>query len=699
MKRKRYIKVFLGVIVIALLAAGCDTRKQLEQERPIFDGIQNASFLDKNNIRFTWLGATDDTTSPEDIAYLIYAVKDKGDFSAKNYLTATRGALAYTISIDASGLDRGTTYLFRVNAQNENGVIDTSEKYIELLIPVVLPEIGEDLLPPKFEGFDYSYTITATETFVTLTWVGESGVTYNIYRTDGPGPIDYEQPMLASVIESMYIDNTVSVGQEYIYGIIAKKDSNKKTAGPFTNAIEIIDPTVDEAPTAPTIKDLYATGPNSAYLKWTASEDDNSEQNEMSYTITWSLGQANKGTAEVPGKVSAPSTYSKEIQGLSPGTLYTVEVYAVDAAGQTSSAPHDKENVTTSKLTRSIFAGNYNNSAQQRLLFEFILDKEGQVANTTYLGFAEGDFGILDVAVGAAEQKVFLINKSRLFMGYHLPIAEKNAFYDGKANDSECTSGQIVKNYFKSDLNNLYILCNQSVSAFSYHGNGIKQPITSILKTDDASQKHMALHSSGKTLYLASEGNKMYAKDPYDKDEIEYAELILNLTTKALLTTPHIEERIFVVNDNSELFAIEVEPETGRFVGGQSGKLEPIPMEIGGTNIDWPTPVYAAISPLKVAQGAPLLVVGGENRLFVYMLMPNAIKQIDLHTDQMSITSLKPDFSGLSWYVGYKNASNETCIKRLDFDRDTGKFKNVEVLTCLPTSVNLNSLDISSNNL
>ncbi len=182
-----------------------------------------------------------------------------------------------------------------------------------------------DSTPPSAPG---SLTATSSSTKNVLTWTAATdniGVSaYDIYR-NGTYLATVAPPALT------YTDKTATAGTGYTYQVAARD-----LAGNATQAsVNVNGGSTDTSPpTAPASLTATATGATTASLSWTASTDN---VGVTGYTIS------RGGTAI--GSVSGSTTTFSDT-GLTPGTAYTYQVTASDAAGNVS-PPSNPATATT----------------------------------------------------------------------------------------------------------------------------------------------------------------------------------------------------------------------------------------------------------------------------------------------------------------------------------------------------------------
>jgi chitodextrinase len=189
-------------------------------------------------------------------------------------------------------------------------------------------DFGADTVAPSAPGA-LAFTRSSSGSKVTLSWsaagdnVGVSG--YDLYRNGA---------YLATTTStaSSYADTTVAAKQGYTYQVYARDLAGNATAASITVPGKGGNDTTP--PTAPTGLAATSTNPTTASLSWNASTDDNGV-----------AGYAILRDGAPVATVNAPAVAWQDT-GLTPGTAYTYQVVASDAAGN-ASPPGGPVTVTT----------------------------------------------------------------------------------------------------------------------------------------------------------------------------------------------------------------------------------------------------------------------------------------------------------------------------------------------------------------
>ncbi|MGH8175610.1 MAG: fibronectin type III domain-containing protein [Steroidobacter sp.] len=217
-----------------------------------------------------------------------------------------------TTTYSNTGLTAGTTYRYRVRAVDGAGNLSG---YSPIATSAAL-----ETTPPSTPA---SLTATAiSQTQINLSWAASTDnigiLNYRVERCTGAACTNFSQ--ITTRTTTTYSNTGLSAGTSYRYRVRASDAAgNLSGYSPIANATTL-DTTVPTTPGAPTFSNLTAT---SATANWTASTDN---VGVVGYNY-----RLNAGTWQTLGNVT-----SVALTGLSPGTNYTFEVRARDAAGNLS---------------------------------------------------------------------------------------------------------------------------------------------------------------------------------------------------------------------------------------------------------------------------------------------------------------------------------------------------------------------------
>ena len=170
----------------------------------------------------------------------------------------------YTATVDPD-----TTYEYQIATEANGRVSDWSESSNDLTTPVAPPL---NLTAAQVTAFS-----------VLLTWTGQQGLTYNVYRADQTNPI------ATGLTATSYLDQSVLPSSSYSYSVTAIDASGNQTGA--TSTLSVTTPAAPFATTAPgEPTDLSAAAPydtdSEIQLNWAAPED---SQNVVEYKILRNL--------------------------------------------------------------------------------------------------------------------------------------------------------------------------------------------------------------------------------------------------------------------------------------------------------------------------------------------------------------------------------------------------------------------------
>jgi autotransporter-associated beta strand protein len=245
-----------------------------------------------------------------------------GDGTAALNWTAASGATSYTVlrsqtsgsgyapvatgvtstTYTDTGLDAGTTYYYKIAADNVAGSVPSDS------------EVGGATIPAA----PATLSLTAGNGQVDLAWTASPGATgYKVLRaTEAAGP--YTE-VATNVTATGYTDTGLDSGTTYYYRIVALNDSGASMDGSEVGATTI--------PAAPSVLSASA-GDGRVDLAWTASTG------ATGYTILRATESAGPYTA-VATSVT-PTTHTDT--GVSNGTTYYYRVVATNDSGASTNS-------------------------------------------------------------------------------------------------------------------------------------------------------------------------------------------------------------------------------------------------------------------------------------------------------------------------------------------------------------------------
>jgi autotransporter-associated beta strand protein len=245
-----------------------------------------------------------------------------GDGTAALNWTAASGATSYTVlrsqtsgsgyapvatgvtstNYTDTGLDAGTTYYYKIAADNVAGSVPSDS------------EVGGATIPAA----PATLSLTAGNGQVDLAWTASPGATgYKVLRaTEAAGP--YTE-VATNVTSTGYTDTGLDSGTTYYYRIVALNDSGASMDGSEVGATTI--------PAAPAVLSASA-GDGRVDLAWTASTG------ATGYTILRATEAAGPYTAVATGVMPTSHTDT----GVSNGTTYYYRVVATNDSGASANS-------------------------------------------------------------------------------------------------------------------------------------------------------------------------------------------------------------------------------------------------------------------------------------------------------------------------------------------------------------------------
>lgn len=699
MKKFKTISFIITVLVAGILIVGCEGKTGLEEAEqvepgvaadttpPRFDGIVSATVEGDNFIKLFWTAAEDDVTDAAEIIYLVYAVNNVADFRPNQTLTTTAGSLTKIIDIDESGLERGATYNFRVNAQDKAGNVDANDKYIAVQIPATVTPPVIPTTVPGFSDFELSYTISPEGNFAALNWEKEDGVKYYIYKSSNDDPIDY-QTELTSLEGNMYEDNNIVINSKYNYGMIAERiASGLKTDPPIEKSIQ----TIDAPPTAPGGLKIYPVSPTAFAIEWKNSTDDHDTLAQLKYFVNISTQGMSGPWIPVILKMGEENVtqYKVVYDSVQPNTALFFNVQARDSNNQLSGFS-DVAMSKTPKLMRTLVIGNKNENLGQSSILNLHLSADQNLAGVE--GLEQVVHGVEDLVIAADEAKVFELNTNKMLLGFTIPFEPISEYLVYSMPETQCTSAQLIKDPYGE---NMYAMCHQRIAKILYPWDqGSVTPFSST--QGDNGYKRMALRSTGLDLYIISKNKKLYHINTDTQNKEEYD---LDSVPAQIFMSTYYPQYIFVLDDSGQFYNIEIES-TGKIVTTTGQKPKTMKLEISGdNNFVMPGEAYVAVSPLKLFGNLPILMVAGGNTIYPFGLEQKGLVALKpIEQPDIVITSITPDFSGIYWYIGYKamNGAGRACILPVDYNYTSREFSVRPTMYCGNEKDTFTSLDISS---
>jgi len=231
--------------------------------------------------------------------------------SATSGGTYTVVGMSNTTSFVDTGLTNGTTYFYKVSADNLSGE-SADSGFVSATPSAVLPSAPTLSTP------------VAGDRQVALSWTASTGATsYNVKRdTSATGSF----PTIANVTSTSFTDTGLTNGTTYYYKVSALNSSGESANSNQQSALPSMPPIVPPVPTG-----LIATaGVQQVTLIWNASTG------ASSYHVKRSLTSGSEVTVAT---VTSPTTTLTDTgPGIVNGTLYFYVVSALNSAGESANS-------------------------------------------------------------------------------------------------------------------------------------------------------------------------------------------------------------------------------------------------------------------------------------------------------------------------------------------------------------------------
>jgi chitodextrinase len=295
---------------------------------PVFSGASSATALSDGEVSLSWSAASDDTTLPEGIAYLVYQAASSGaqSFASPSFTTAA-GATSYRVS----GLSPATAYYYVVRARDAAGNVDANLREVSATTLA-------DATPPAFAGL--SAAAPEPEGSVLLSWAAATDnvtpsaqIVYLVFQASSPGGQNFGSPTLVTAPGATSQRVTgLQPGATY-YFVVRARDA---AGNVDTNSVERSAGTSrDEVPpTYAGLSSAAAAGFDAVTLSWTAATDNVTPAEQIVYLI-YQAATPGGQSFSTPAYTTAPGATSYRVGGLAAGTTYYFVARARDQAGNT----------------------------------------------------------------------------------------------------------------------------------------------------------------------------------------------------------------------------------------------------------------------------------------------------------------------------------------------------------------------------
>jgi len=270
-----------------------------------------ASVISSTQINLSWTASTDN------IGVTGYFVERCTGASCNSFTQIA--SLGMVTTYNDTTVAPTTTYRYRVRATDAAGNLSAYSSTVNGTTPA-------DTTPPTAPSSLGATAASATQ--VNLTWTAatdNTGVTgYRIERCTGSGCSNFAQ--IASIAPgTSYSDTTVAPTTSYSYRVRAADGAGN--LGGYSNTASATTPADTTAPSAPSGLGGTAISMQQINLSWTASTDNVAV---TGYRVERCQGMNCSGFAQI-ASLGVVTTYNDT--GLTPGTSYSYQVRATDAAG------------------------------------------------------------------------------------------------------------------------------------------------------------------------------------------------------------------------------------------------------------------------------------------------------------------------------------------------------------------------------
>jgi hypothetical protein len=302
---------------------------------PTFGGATGVTGAAPTTLTVNWLAATDDSTPPSGIKYLICMTTTALACNGAGFTTTASvvGATSYAFT----ALTPTTTYYFVVRAQDASGNTDNNSVQVSGITV-------SDSTPPVFGGLT-SASATGASTIL-LSWTAATDnvstpaqIVYDVYESLTPGGESFASaPLLTTAPGATSVTiSSLTPGTTYYFVVRARdvagnRDGNtvEKSA---TTPSDTTPPTFGGATGVTTISDSQLR------VDWTAATDLVTPSSGIVYLLCWSTTTSCTTTFTVMA-TTAPGVTNDTVGGvgiLTPNTSYSFVVRAKDAAGNIDS--------------------------------------------------------------------------------------------------------------------------------------------------------------------------------------------------------------------------------------------------------------------------------------------------------------------------------------------------------------------------
>lgn len=324
-----------GLVLTALGGCiGSGDEAASDRTAPGFAGLTGAAPR-ANAVFLDWLPASDETTQPASLTYLIYRSTTPGaqDFSAPTFITA-RGALSYR----DSGVAAENTYYYVVRARDEAGNIDANRRQVAVSLdsPAPVP----DTAAPAFAGAAGATAHGASS--IAVGWnaaadsvSGPDRIDYLIYRATISGRQDLAAPLAVTARGALsFTDSGLSAGTRYFYVVRARDEAGNVDDNTFeVSATTTAQSTDSSPPVFAGANALTVQRGVALTVRWPAASDNLTPADRLVYAVYRATTAGGQNFATPLATTAAGASDYVDDTATAPGTKYYYVVRARDQAG------------------------------------------------------------------------------------------------------------------------------------------------------------------------------------------------------------------------------------------------------------------------------------------------------------------------------------------------------------------------------
>ncbi len=285
------------------------------------------------------------------------------------------------------------------------------------------PAPGGSTTPPTAPGNLTGSAVSQSQ--INLSWtasLSNVGIAYySVQRCLGSGCTNYTQVATPTTIT--YSDTGLTPSTSYTYQVLAG-DTAGNLSAPSNTAIVTTLPPDTQPPTAPTNLTATAVSGSQINLSWTASTDN---VGVTGYRVEYCQGAGCSNFSRIA--IVTATTYSST--GLVPGTIYTFEVVATDAAGNLSPASNPASATTLSAISGLVAAYSFDEGAGTTATDSSGNNNTGNISNPLWVAGKYGNaisFSSASTLVTVPDSPSLDLTSAMTLEGWVLLYGEENIY-------------------------------------------------------------------------------------------------------------------------------------------------------------------------------------------------------------------------------------------------------------------------------